>query len=292
MIKLANCMRNLFVANNNDNLTVKQRDENLKELQIALNCHYFDMKIAIVEEQIAKLEKKIKPDSNGKCKYTPEQIEGFKSELKIAETNLTSFKKQFKDCEAIYVKVLDTVSERDKSSFDRILRMQAAMYEGNKGWEYVMSLDDLNEIETIYNCMELIHNPTDEKLIAENGFVKGADITKTIKEVNEVLAKVLRQSFSIFDENPYIEKVSLKFNKTALHKLHETYISSSMNSGCKVDDEGNLTNKTSSLKGSIVRKKNRETNEYNYNGKTFAKNLAINAKDLIVEKASKKASTK
>lgn len=287
MIKLTKQLENLFVAKNNDNLTVKQRDENLKELQLAMNYEYFSMKIQLVKEEIKKLEQKItnKPDSNGKRKYTDEQVEGFKTELAIAEINLANFEKNLADCTDTYNKVLDSISERDKSAFKRFMRLQGAMYD-SKCWKLVLELDCFEDVETLYTCMEAIHNPTDAKIIGENGFVKGKTITDTIKQANDCLAKELRQLFSIFDENPYIEKMALKFNKTALHKIHETYVSG-VKHNCKMDKDGNLTIKVSELKTTIAKNKDKDTDKMVYNCGKFGSNLAMIIKDLIVEKANK-----
>ena len=287
MIKLVKQLEKLFVANNNKNLTVAEKEENLKELQLALNHEYFTMKITLVKEQIAKLEKKIanNPDSSGKRKYTPEQVEGFKTELALAETNLENFEKNLEECTDTYNKVLDSISERDKSAFTRFLRLQGAMYD-SKCWSLVLGLDCFEDVETLYTSMEAIHNPSDTKVIGENGLVKGKNINDTIKLANDTLAKELRQLFSIFDENPYVEKLSLKFNKTALHKIHETYVSG-LKHNCKMDKDGNLTIKASELKTSIAKGKDKDSDKVVYNCGKFGSNLAMIIKDLVVEKATK-----
>lgn len=287
MIKLAKQLEKLFVANNNKNLTVAQKEESLKELQLALNYEYFTMKITLVKEQIAKLEKKIanNPDSSGKRKYTDEQVEGFKSELALAQINLENFEKNLEKCTDTYNKVMDSISERDKSAFARFLRLQAAMYD-SKCWSLVLELDCFEDVETLYTSMEAIHNPSDAKIIGENGFVKGKNITDTIKLANDALAKELRQLFSIFDENPYVEKLSLKFNKTALHKIHETYVTG-LKHNCKVDKDGNLVVKASELKTSIAKGKDKDSDKVVYNCGKFGSNLAMIIKDLVVEKATK-----
>lgn len=284
MIKLVKQLEKLFVANNNKSLTVAEKEENLKELQLAMNYEYFSMKITLVKEQIAKLEKKIanNPDSSGKRKYTPEQVEGFKTELVLAKTNIESFEKNLAECTDTYNKVLDSISERDKSAFTRFLRLMGAMYD-SKCWGLVLGLECFEDVETLYNCMETIHNPSDPKTIGENGFVKGNNIKETIKLANDTLAKELRQLLSIFDENPYVEKLSLKFSKTTLHKIHETYVTG-LKHNCKLDSEGNLTVKATALTCSIVKGKDKETKETVYNCGKFGKNLSMIIKDLIVEK--------
>lgn len=287
MIKLVKHLEKLFVANNDKEITVSRKEENLKELQLAMNYEYFDMKIQITKEQIEKLESKIlnKPDKAGKKKYTDEQVEGFKKELEVAQENLENFTKNLKECTKTYNKVLDAISDRDKSAFKRFMRLMGAMYD-SKCWGYVLELDCFDDVETLYNCMETIHNPSDPKTIGENGFVKANSIKDTIKLANEALAKELRQLFSIFDENPYIEKMALKFNKTALHKIHETYITG-LKHGCSVDSEDNLTIKATTLSSAIVKGKNKETGEVVYNCGRFGKNLSMIVKDVIVDKASK-----
>lgn len=287
MIKLVNRLEKLFVANNNKDITVAQKEENLKELQLAMNHEYFDMKIQIVKEQIEKLESKIlnKPDKSGKKKYSEEEVEGFKAQLEVARENLANFTKSLKECTKTYNKVLETISDRDKSAFKRFLRLQGAMYD-SKCWGYVLELECFEDVETIYNCMEAIHNPSDTKVIGENGFVKANSVKDTINQANDALAKELRQLFSIFDKNPYIEKMALKFNKTALHKIHETYITG-LRHGCTVDNDNNLTIKETTLSSSITKSTNKEIGETVYNCGRFGKNLAMIVKDIIIDKATK-----
>lgn len=287
MIKLVKHLEKLFVANNDKEITVSRKEENLKELQLAMNYEYFDMKIQITKEQIEKLESKIlnKPDKTGKKKYTDEQVEGFKKELEVAQENLENFTKNLKECTKTYNKVLDTISDRDKSAFKRFLRLQGAMYD-SKCWGYVLELECFEDVETIYNCMEAIHNPSDAKIIGENGFVKANSVKDTIKKANDALAKELRQLFSIFDENPYIEKMALKFNKTALHKIHESYITG-LKHGCKVDKDDNLTVKETTLSSSITKTTDKESGETVYNCGRFGKNLAMIVKDIVIDKATK-----
>lgn len=287
MIKLVNRLEKLFVANNNKDITVAQKEENLKELQLAMNYEYFDMKIQIVKEEIEKLEAKIlnKPDKSGKKKYSEEEVEAFKAQLEVALKNLTSFSKNLRSCTKTYNKVLKTISDRDISAFKRFLRLQGAMYD-SKCWGYVLELECFEDVETIYNCMESIHNPSDAKIIGDNGFVKANSVKDTINQANDSLAKELRQLFSIFDENPYVEKMALKFNKTALHKIHESYITG-LKANCKVDKDDNLTIKETTLTSTITKTTDKESGETVYNCGKFGKNLAMIVKDIIIDKATK-----
>lgn len=204
-------------------------------------------------------------------------------EITVAKSKLAKLKDQEEELKVsqdvdskAHVLVLDTVSsannehiQNDRIAVRNILRLSACD-ENVKFFKMAIITDNVN-FETFYDSMVALHDMESEE-IAENGLRNySAKSKKVATELSENIQSLIKSMFSIQVENAITKKINVKFNKTDLNCIHETFVSglavdiAKLKSGTKVEGM--------SFRYAIEKKKDK-TGNISYTGARFKETLA------------------
>lgn len=199
---------------------------------IAVHCAGVKMTISMLEDQISALDKKIE-NKNGT--YTEDEVSGFESKREVLESDREDMLTKEADLLSVYESVRDSMIEGGSipENVDNVLRCIAAA-ENSKLEKY--ALPNLGTVE-IYNYLTTCH---DLKATSENGKVT---MSKAVKNAyvaaEDAVQRALRESLSL-EESDYTEKLTIRFNKTDMRLIHETFITGFSNKySVTKDDNGN-----------------------------------------------------
>lgn len=244
----------------------------METFERAVDYKYYSFKVLACENKIATLQRKIenKADSNGKRKYTNEQVKGFKSELEIEKQNLANFEKSVEVRKANYEEV---VAEMGKNA-DNFLGVCGACYERGL-WKYAINQSAITDEtwEELLTNFWTIH--VDGKYNSE-GVTRNND--KSAKACKVAVKSIVHELFTI-EENKYTKKINININAGDLNKLHETFVTT-WTANTKKSDAG-IGFKEWACKTSIQKKTDRDGN-VTYKADNFCTLLA----EIIFSKIS------
>lgn len=222
-------------------------------------------------------------DSQKKQESIIASNEATADEITVAKTKLAKLKEQEEELKVTqdadsdaHTLVLDTISstsnehtQNDRVAVRNILRLSACD-ENAKFFKMAIITDNMN-FESFYDSMVSLHDMESEE-VAENGL---RDYSKKSKDVatklSEDIQGLIKSMFSIQVENEITKKVNVKFNKTDLNCVHETFVSglsvdiAKLKSGTKVEGM--------SFRYAIEKKKDKNGN-VSYTGARFKETLA------------------
>ena len=255
----------------------------------AVRYELLDMEIALNNDQLSSLEKKIE---NKNASYTDEEVEGFKSvkvalgvdnEKKSAEMNtLQSDYDIVLTTIASTVKILDNGDsvQNDFNAVRNIFRI-VACGENSKCFKKAI-LNDI-KLDSLYENFMSIHDCTNSDLYNENGArLNNKSAQEAYKALNIEISGLLKSMFSISLENEYTKKVNVKVNKTDLALLHETFVT-----GCTVDYVVDNKNHTKTYNGMSLKtaiRKSIKDEKVTYSDRSFKETLAKIAMGYICDR--------
>ena len=240
------------------------------------------MTLELVSDQISALDKKIE---NKGGKYTTDEVEGFKSKKTLLEVDKETFEEEAAGIIAIYETVKDSMVESGSipENVDNILRVIAAA-ENSKLEKY--ALKRLGTVE-IYNNLMACHDLSRSN---DNGLaIIGKNDRAAYDAAQDAIQRELREALTL-EESAYTEKLTVRFNKTDMRLIHETFIRGFSNQyEVTKDDQGNEVSrvyKGVKVSRSIMTKKSKD-GDVKYNFGKFNETIARLAIGKIAAKASK-----
>lgn len=263
----------MLSINFKDNAT----NEDVKAFASAVNFQKLTMTISMNEDAISRLDKKITNKDN---KYTSAQVDGFKDEKSKLESENEKLQESVDALFPIYDSVKSAMVDAGSidENVDNILRCIASA-ENSKLEKY--ALPRLGTAE-IYSYLNTCHDITRSN---DNGSMIMGKAEKTAyASAEDAIQRALRESLSL-EESPYTEKLTIRFNKTDMRLIHETFISGFSNT-YEVDKDDNGVEVSRSYKGvkvsrTIATKAGKDGVKYN-----FAKFNTIIAR-LVIGKLAK-----
>ena len=228
------------------------------------------MTLELVSDQISALDKKIE---NKGGKYTPDEVEGFKSKKTLLEVDKETFEEESAGIIAVYESVKDSMVESGSipENVDNILRVIAAA-ENSKLEKY--ALKRLGTVE-IYNNLMACHDLSRSN---DNGLaIIGKNDRAAFDAAQDAIQRELREALTL-EESDYTEKLTVRFNRGFSNQYDVTK-----------DDQGNEVSrvyKGVKVSRSIMTKKSKD-GDVKYNFGKFNETVTRLAIGKIAAKASK-----
>ncbi len=254
------------------NITAEQKSV----FENAVSFEQANMEQLIRLSSISKLEKKI---DNKSGKYTVQEVEVFKAqksalEDEVEQTKLAMFEliEDYNEVKEHLVQKLqdgkdNLIDDNSEDVADNFLRLLGA---ANNHKLEKLALPNLGTTE-MYDDFLICH---DIDATTDNGRMTVGKVQKdAYKRAEDKVQMALRMALSI-PENDYTEKVTVRFNKTDLRLLHETFVKGFRNRYEFDKDADGKPTKNFSYDGyevsyAISRKKAKDSDEYTYNFEKF-----------------------
>lgn len=245
-----------------ENITEELRAEFMQAVAHE-NC---DMTIQLLNDSIAKLDKKI---ANEKELYTLEEVQAFEAQKLELEEALCKFEVMKEDTLEVYAKVVEEMSKKNEHGFGNskdnvrtVLRVLAT-WDNAKLVKY--AIIPCFKSPQLYEALETIHVLS---VANEDGCVELTDEVKSAyKNASKELESIIKNTFSLPFESAYTSKTRVKMNADDKKLLNDCYIKGFSNKFAQ-DDDGVVTFKKRQINTLVKAKKNRKTNEvtYDYSG--------------------------
>ena len=244
-----------------------ENNEQVNEIFSAIEWEKCDMMIAMNNDAISAKESII---ANKKGTYTDAEVEAAKSAKVLLEAANDELRAKQEEVSEIREKVLSAITSaksedgnatNDVNAVRNILRLSACSE--NKKF-FRLAPVSCPALGTIYEAMEKIHS-FDGDFSADGERINYAISKEAFKTVSKEVEKALRSMYSIFVENEYTQKISVRFNKTDLGHIHECYVRNFEVKTYKKDGEVVITG--GAYKTIITKKETEKGVEYD--GKSF-----------------------
>ena len=189
----------------------------------AITWEKCDMCLALNADAMKKQESIISKDDS-----TPDEIKVAQAKLEKLREEYAEIKKQQEGVTDDYNTVLYTVSsahndhaQNDETAVRNILRLSCC--DDNSKF-FKLAILTKETFESFYDSMVQLHD-MDSDEIGANGLRKYSDKSNAVANALEKdIHGLIKKMFSIQIENEYTKKVNVKFNKTDLNCMHETFV--------------------------------------------------------------------
>lgn len=250
------------------NFYAKTINETLKaEFMQAVAHENYDMNIQLLNDSIAKLEKKIANENNS---YTIEEVQAFESQLEDAKESRAEFETKKAETLEIYTKVVDTMTIKNKDGFGNkkdvvrtVLRVLAT-WDNSKLVKY--AIIPCFTSPQLYNALETIHilSTADE----DGQIILTDDVKKAYKNASNELESIIKNTFSLPFATEYTDKTRVKMNADDKKLLNDCYVKGFSNKFEEDEKSGVITFKKRQINTLVKVKKDRKTKElvYDYSG--------------------------
>ena len=236
------------------------------QFNLAVGYEKNDMTIQMLNEDIAKLEKKIANENEA---YTEEEIEVFKVQKASCEELRATLEEENQNTLEVYNKVVDAMSLRNENGFGNhkdvvrtVLRVLAT-WDNSKLVKY--AIIPCFQSPDLYNALETIHITS--KANEDGNIVMSKEVKEAYKKASSELESIIKNTFSLPFATAYTDKTRVKMNAEDKKLLHDCYIKGFSNK-FDVDDNGTVNFKKRQINTLVKVKKNRKTGEvtYDYSG--------------------------
>ena len=237
----------------------------------ALTWEKCDMLLTLNAEAQKKQEAIISSDES-----TADEIKVAKSKLEKLQKELSEIKNKQESVADDYTTVLSTIASasnehtsNDETAVRNILRLSCC--DDNSKFFKLAILTDVT-FASFYDTMVSLHDMESDE-IGTNGLRSYSKKSKeTANKLEQDIQGLIKSMFSISIENDYTKKINVKFNKTDMNCVHETFVS-----GLSVDIKKNK--KGTSVEGvsfryAIEKVENKKTGVISYKGVRFKETLA------------------
>ena len=254
------------------NLKNMDNQETVNKFANAITWEKCDMLLTLNAEAMKKQENIISSDDS-----TPNEISLAKEKLKKLEEEKKSVKEKQEEIFNDYDEVLCAISEahndyatNDETSVRNILPLSCCD-ENSKFFKLAILTQET--FESFYDSMVSLHD-MDSKEIGNNGLrTYSKQAKETATQLSENIQALIKKMFSISIENEYTKKVNVKFNKTDMNCVHETFVT-----GLSVDVKHNKKANNSTVDGVSFRyaieKVEKKDKDPEYKGVKFKEVLA------------------
>ena len=236
------------------------------ELMTAVAHESAIMTIQLLDDSIAKLDKKI---ANENGNYSEEEVQAFEAQKIEAEETRNNFVEKSEETLEVYTKVVDAMSVKNENGFGNkkdvvrtVLRVLAT-WNNTKLVKY--AIIPAFQSPALYEALETIHV---NSVANENGELSMTrEVKEAYKNASKELESIIKNTFSLPFETEYTAKTRVKINADDKKLLNDCYIKGFSNK-FDTDDDGIVTFKKRQINTLVKAKKNRKTQEvtYDYSG--------------------------
>ena len=189
----------------------------------AITWEKCDMLLTLNAEATKKQESIISSDE-----ATADEIKVAQAKLEKLRAEYAEIKKQQESVTDNYTTVLTAISsahndhaQNDETAVRNILRLSCCD-DNSKFFKLAILTKDT--FESFYDSMVSLHD-MDSDEIGANGLRKYSDKSNAVADTLEKdIQGLIKKMFSVSIENEYTKKVNVKFNKTDLSCVHETFV--------------------------------------------------------------------
>lgn len=190
----------------------------------AITWEKCDMLLTLNTEAQKKQESIITSDD-----ATADEIKVAQAKLEKLRLELAEIKKNQESVQDDYDKVLSTISSasnehtnNDETAVRNILRLSCCN-DNSKFFKLAIIVDSA-KFESFYDSMVSLHDMESDE-IGTNGLRKySKKSTESANKLEQDIQGFIKSMFSISIENEYTKKVNVKFNKTDMNCVHETFV--------------------------------------------------------------------
>lgn len=252
-----------------DNMT----DELKNEFTQAIAHESADMNIQLLNDSIAKLEKKI-VNENGN--YSAEEVQAFQVQLASAKESRTKFEDSQAQTLEAYNKVVSVMSEKNTDHFGNskdvvrtVLRVLAT-WDNSKLVKY--AIIPAFQSPALYEALEAIH--VNSKAGDDGNIVMSKEVKEAYKKASQELETIIKTTFSLPFETPYTSKTRVKLTAEDKKLLNDCYIKGFSNKFDVDDEKRTVSFKKRQVNTLVKAKKNRKTGEITYDYSGLASTIA------------------
>ena len=241
-------------------------EESKSELMTAVQHESCNMNIQLLDDTIAKLEKKI---ANENGNYSAEEVQAFQVQLDSANESRTKFVETQTDTLEVYNKVIYTMSQKNADHFGNsadvvrtVLRVLGS-WDNSKLVKY--AIIPAFQSPARYEALETIHITSKA---GENGNITMSnDVKNAYKKASQELESIIKTTFSLPFATEYTDKTRVKLTAEDKKLLNDCYIKGFSNK-FDTNDDGVVTFKKRTINTLVKAKKDRKTQEvtYDYSG--------------------------
>lgn len=267
-------MKNLMINFLADNITDSARSE----FMLAVHHETLSMTIQLLDDSIAKLEKKI---TNEKNTYSAEEVQAFQVQLDSANESRT---KTQNECDATldnYNRVLTLMTQKNEDHFgnsvDVVRTVLRVLGSWNNSKLVKYAIIPAFESPELYEALQAIHiNST----AGEDGnIVMSKEVKEAYKKASAELETIIKKTFSLPFETPYTTKTRVKLTAEDKKLLNDCYVKGFSNKFDVDDEEGTVKFKKRQINTLVKATKNRQTGEKTYDYSGLAKTIS----DIVIK---------
>lgn len=205
------------------NLTDMSNTTLINKFTNAITWEKCDMLLTLNADAMKKQESVISNDDS-----TSDEIKVATAKLEKLRTDYAEIKKQQESVAENYTTVLSAISsahndhaQNDETAIRNILRLSCC--DDNSKF-FKLAILTKETFECFYDSMVQLHD-MDSDEIGSNGLRQYSNKSNAVADVIEKdIQGLIKKMFSIQIENEYTKKVNIKFNKTDLACVHETFV--------------------------------------------------------------------
>lgn len=192
----------------------------------AITWEKCDMLLTLNAEATKKQENII---SNNDSTATADEIKVAQAKLEKLRSECAEIKKQQENVTEDYTTVVNTITStsneyttNDKIAIRNILRLSSCD-DNSKFFKLAIITDDI-KFESFYNDMVSLHDmDSDEVMTCGLRRYAGASEEKATK-LSADIQGLIKKMFTVSIENKYTKKINVKFNKTDMNCVHESFV--------------------------------------------------------------------
>lgn len=242
-------------------------EETKSELMTAVQHESCNMNIQLLDDSIAKLEKKI---ANENDNYSAEEVQAFQVQLDSANESRSKFETSQAETLEVYNKVVTAMSEKNADHFGNsvdvvrtVLRVLAT-WDNSKLVKY--AIIPAFQSPALYEALQAIH--INSKAGDDGNLVMSKEVKDAYKKASQELETIIKKTFSLPFETPYTDKTRVKLTAEDKKLLNDCYIKGFSNKFDVDDEKGTVSFKKRQINTLVKATKNKKTGEmeYNYSG--------------------------
>lgn len=256
-------MKNLQINFYAKNIT----EESKSELMTAVQHESCNMNIQLLDDTIAKLEKKI---ANENSNYSDEEVQAFQVQLDSANESRSKFVETQTETLEVYNKVVSAMTQKNSDHFGNsadvvrtVLRVLGS-WDNSKLVKY--AIIPAFESPALYGALQSIH--INSKAGDDGNLVMSKEVKEAYKKASAELETIIKTTFSLPFETPYTDKTRVKLTAEDKKLLNDCYVKGFSNKFDVDDEKGTVSFKKRQINTLVKAKKNRKTGEitYDYSG--------------------------
>ena len=241
--------------------------ESRSEFHSAINYENADMNIQLLNDTIAKLEKKI-VNENGN--YSDEEVQAFQVQLVSVKESRTEFEETQEETQETYNKVMADMTKKNANHFgndkDVVRTVLRVLATWNNSKLVKHAIIPAFQSPALYEALEAIH--VTSKAGDDGNIVMSKEVKEAYKTASAQLENIIKTTFSLPFETSYTDKTRVKLTAEDKKLLNDCYIRGFSNKFDTDKDTGKVSFKKRQVNTLVKAKKNRKTGkiEYDYSG--------------------------